>query len=451
MSSNGSIMELVAKGKLSEDLIDINNKKSVFDYDINKSNNYAKGDKIFYPEGKPNWENTVRYYIEKKGDILYSIYLQVKLPKLSINNLNTPVPQNEKDSSSKFRVRYTEHVGNVLIEKASLYFNGQLIDELYGDYMQHYFDLYLSDWNRKVVCGFDENLNKPNYKIESEYIYIPLKFWFCNNTQKPLPIIAMQNTEIYIDIKFRNFNECVNVTELDNNNNLFTSEYTHSILPIEDAVILANFYYLDLEERKLMASKEWEILITQSQLRSKEFTTNTSLEIDFNHVVKDIFFIVKSLKIKQKGEFFNYSGRLTYPQSNFITSPGFDYKFWSVEPKRHLLSRARILFNGIERIEWRDAKYYYNVQNHDNYQNTLLSFVYVYSFNLDPTLNYSNNGCDFSRLDNSQIQIETKPQTIFLGGNNNYITDDKYELRCYATNYNILVIKGGLAGLKYSK
>ena len=32
MSSNGSIMELVAKGKLSEDIIDINNKKSVFDF-----------------------------------------------------------------------------------------------------------------------------------------------------------------------------------------------------------------------------------------------------------------------------------------------------------------------------------------------------------------------------------------------------------------------------------
>ena len=36
MSSNGSIMELVAKGKLSEDIIDINNKKSVFDFDITK-------------------------------------------------------------------------------------------------------------------------------------------------------------------------------------------------------------------------------------------------------------------------------------------------------------------------------------------------------------------------------------------------------------------------------
>jgi hypothetical protein len=37
-----------------------------------------------------------------------------------------------------------------------------------------------------------------------------------------------------------------------------------------------------------------------------------------------------------------------------------------------------------------------------------------------------------------------------LGGNNYYPTDDTYELKCYATNFNILVIKGGLAGVKYS-
>ena len=299
MSNNGSIMELVAKGKLSEEVININNNKSVFDFNIIKSNKYSKGDNIFFAEGKPNWGNTVRYYIEKKGDILYALYLKVNLPKLSINNLNTPIQQNEKDSNSRYRIRYTDYIGNVLVEKASLYFNGQLIDELYGDYMQHYTDLYISDWNRKAMLGLDDCLNKPNYKIDPETVYIPLKFWFTNDTQKPLPIIAMQNTDIYVDIKFRNFNDCINVTEYDNNNNLFTSNYVHSLVPIEDAVLQANFYYLDLEERKLMATKEWEILITQSQLRSKEFSTNASLEIDFNHVVKDIFFLVRSSKTKK--------------------------------------------------------------------------------------------------------------------------------------------------------
>ncbi len=450
MSSNGSIMELVAKGKLSEDVIDIKNENSVFNYEFDKKNKYAKGDTIFYAEGRSNWGNTVRYYIERKGDLLYGLYLKVQLPKLSINNLNTPQKQDEKDSSSKYRVRYTDFIGNALIEKVSLYFNGQLIDEQYGDYMQHYTDLYISDWNRKAMLGMDDCMNKPNLKIDPECVYIPLKFWFCNNVEQPLPIIAMQNTEIYIDVKFRSFNQCINVLELDPNNNLFVSNFTHSEVPIEDSILQANFYYLDLEERKQMATKEWEIVITQAQMRSVDFNSNSSLEIDFNHVVKDMIFFVRSSKTKAEGEFFNYSAKTNYPPHEFNGAPGFDYNLWRLEPKRHLLSRARMLFNGIERIEWRDAKYFYYMQNHENYQNTLLSYVYVYSFNLNPTKDDSLNGCDFSRLDNAQLQVEVKPHGFYLGGNNYYPTDDTYELRCYATNFNILVIKGGLAGIKYS-
>ena len=185
-------------------------------------------------------------------------------------------------------------------------------------------------------------------------------------------------------------------------------------------------------------------------MRSKDFTTSTSLEIDFNHVVKDMIFFTRSTRTKEKGEFFNYSAKMKYPPQEFNGAPGFDYTLWELEPKRHLLSKARMLFNSIERIEWRDAKYFYHMQNHENYQNTLLSYVYVYSFNLDPTHNKSNNGCDFSRLDNAQLQVEVKADNFYLGGTNYYPTNDSYELRCYATNFNILVIKGGLAGVKYS-
>ena len=69
MSNNGSIMELVAKGAQDEELIDINNKTSIFNYSIDKKNKYAKGDTIFYPVGKANWGNTVRFNIEKKTKV----------------------------------------------------------------------------------------------------------------------------------------------------------------------------------------------------------------------------------------------------------------------------------------------------------------------------------------------------------------------------------------------
>ena len=110
--SNGSIAELVAKGAQECELIDVNNKSSLFDFDIIKKNKYTKGDTIFYPQGTGNWGNTLRINIEKGGDLLYGLYVKIKLPKLSINNLLIPnsQPPSEFDILSPYRVMYTDYV-----------------------------------------------------------------------------------------------------------------------------------------------------------------------------------------------------------------------------------------------------------------------------------------------------------------------------------------------------
>lgn len=445
--SNGSILDLVAKGAQDMEVVDINNMNSMFNFDINKGNKVTKGDILFYPQGKANWGNTIRFNIEKKGDLLYGLYLVVTLPKLSISNLNTPTVENENNSSSPYRVHYADFLGNIMIEKISLYFNGMLIDEQYGDYMQFYTDLYISDWNRKAMLGMDDVMNKPNLKIDSESIYIPFKFWFCNDMRKPLPIIAMQHTEIYVDITFRNFADCISVLEIYNGN-LYHSDYIHKEVPIVDCVLQSNFYYLDLEERKQLATKDYEILITQSQTRVIQGNNMLYMDLTFNNIVKDIFFVIQPHINKKTGEYFNTSAKLKYPPNSLENI--LDYKLWQLAPKKHLLSRARLLFDGIERIEWRDAKYFYFMQNHENYKNTLQSYVYVYSFVSNPTKEISYAGCNFSRIDNAVLQVEIKPEPFIINSSGReYISNDIYELKCFATNFNTLVIKGGLAGLKY--
>jgi hypothetical protein len=91
---NGSIVELVSKGHLDEDITDKTNKSSIFTFDItNKKNKYSKLDFIYYPQGKANWNTTCRFYIKHDGDLLYGLYLKIKLPKLSVKHLNvTPIP-----------------------------------------------------------------------------------------------------------------------------------------------------------------------------------------------------------------------------------------------------------------------------------------------------------------------------------------------------------------------
>jgi len=457
---NGSIIELVSKSPLDDDITDKTNKSSIFNFDItNKKNKYSKLDYIYYPQGKANWNTTSRFYIKHDGDLLYGLFIKIKLPKLSVKYLNVdPIPNEYNTPPTPYRIKYTDYVGNAMIKKVSLYINDMLIDELDGTYMQLYTDLYVGDTNRKAMIGLDDNLNKPKFKMDPEYIYIPLKFFFCDTT-KPLPLIALQHSDIYIDVQLGDFNESVMVLE-EYNSVLFHSNAKHQQFSIEDISLQANFYLVEHEERKKLTSREYEILITQNQVRSTQFNGYTTLDLSFNHVVKDLIFFVQPNNNRTNGEFFNFSAKSIYlPQeliSQVVSNPNIDIKnlnlLYKLEPTRHLLTQARLLFNGIERINWRDPKYFYLMQNYENYRNRLYSYFYLYSFNINPVQNNNWSGCNFSRLENPQLQlnIKTDPFIINLNPLITNPVDDMYHLVCYATNFNILIIKNGLAGLKYN-
>jgi hypothetical protein len=167
-------------------------------------------------------------------------------------------------------------------------------------------------------------------------------------------------------------------------------------------------------------------------------------------VVKDMIFIIQSNTNLKYGDYFNLSAKTEYPVPSLANISANGYKLWLLEPKRHLLDRARLLFNGSTRIDWRDAKYFYNMQNHENYRNTLHSYVYMYSFNIDPTKYSNNSGCNFSRIENPYLQLDVTPDNFYLDPNVYNPSSNGYTLKCFATNFNILIIKNGLVGLKYN-
>ncbi len=76
----------------------------------------------------------------------------------------------------------------------------------------------------------------------------------------------------------------------------------------------------------------------------------------------------------------------------------------------------------------------------------------MYSFNINPLKNDNFNGCNFSRIDNIQLQVEISQNPFILNSNNTifYPKYNNFYLKCYITNFNILIIKNGLAGLKYT-
>ena len=199
--SNGALTQLVAVGAQDKLLKSDKLEDSIFKESEKKITNFVKATESIRPIGSSNWNSTINFKIEKKGDLLASVYFVVKLPKISRSLLDI--------KTDDYYLRWVDYVGNVLIESVKL-IGGQVIDEHYGDFMQVYTDLYDDDWNKKII-GLDDTLITPSEEINETYLYIPLKFWFCNSLEKALPIISLQYHDI--EIYKRDFDCCYQVLQ----------------------------------------------------------------------------------------------------------------------------------------------------------------------------------------------------------------------------------------------
>jgi hypothetical protein len=64
----------------------------------------------------------------------------------------------------------------------------------------------------------------------------------------------------------------------------------------------------------------------------------------------------------------------------------------------------------------------------------------VYSFALRPEEHQPSGTCNFSRIDNAQLSLELVDEGFDQGS----------KIKVFATNYNVLRIMSGMAGLAFS-
>lgn len=460
MSQDGPLIDLVSRGMQDHDMITTNLDESLFNESKSRYTNFSRGSVSVDYKGNGNWGSTIKFLIPKDGDLLSSLYLNVKLPEISIDDIQG-VSEIDK---SNYRLKWADYIGNALIDTVKLKIGGQIIDEQYGVYMQIHTDLYDDDWNKIMMLGHDGNLNLPQKILYSEELFIPLKFWFSNNPAKALPLVALRHHDVEIEIKFTEFHKCYSVLKVTGS----TDELVHTTKKIqlkqfEKIQLETNIVYLSGEERKSVAMKEHEFLITQVQRRQISMNTHSSIELNLNHPVKELIYFIQPTRNVKQGEFFNFSSKLDYLSNEYEDIKGYDIDNYNLLSKYHLLDEARILFNGKERVGWKNYKYYFYLQNYEHYRNSADQYIYLYSFSMNPFSDKPSGSCNFSRIDNAQLQFklrnvpktdlditdkDSNPSTIKVNGTINDLNPGNLTL--FATNYNYLIIKDGLGGLKFN-
>jgi hypothetical protein len=196
--------------------------------------------------------------------------------------------------------------------------------------------------------------------------------------------------------------------------------------------VYGNYIYLDKDERERMITRQMDFVITQVQ--SVEYPLETvsdhvtqqggdnSLDLScFNHPVKSIFFGFNALN----NDFAN--DRFTFHTGD-------------------------IHINGTPLLEDMSPMYFHTIQNYYKSKFGTSDFVhttevlfqtryFAYHFCLNAS-DYNPSGtCNFSRIDNAKL--------ILRGVEKGSLRPDGQELYIHAVNYNVLRIKGGMAGILF--
>lgn len=400
----GALLELVAIGKQDKHIIG-NPQISFFKTIYKRHTNFSLESIPQYFQEQPNFEKKVTCIIERKGDLLGQIILEVDVPALGPG------------------ISWINGLGHHMIRYVELTIGGITINKMSGKYLDIYSELNLSNDKRTGYYQMvGKNVTYNNYtQSDALKLFIPLPFWFCQDISNALPLVAMQYSEVRVNVSFRPFNEC------------WYSGTSMSNIPttkeITSAVLYCDYIFLDTYERKKFASSgSLEYLIEQVQTNDGNSvlagTTVVNNDLFFNHPIKELIWVYQPDDVSLTNDWCNYS----------ITLDDDSISQTQLSP----ISNVQLKLNGVDRFEKRSGEYFRLVQPYQRHTSISTNFIYVYSFALNPEAHQPSGTCNFSKLDQASLNIDYKSD-ILTG-----------ETIVYGHNYNILQIKNGMTGLLYS-
>ena len=421
----GGLMQLVAYG--AQDVYLTGSPKVTFFQAVYKRHtNFAMETIEQVVNGTPADNARLSVTVARNGDLIGEMYLEM----VSAIDLYT---SNNGAASA-------EWIAERAVADIELTIGGQRIDKHYQKWWRLYSELYL-DEAKRVQYG-----KMTSASLGSSKVYLPLIFFFNRNPGLYLPLIALQYHEVRLDITL-------------------TAAYDE-YLSTSGFKVWGNYVYLDTEERRRFAQKGHEYLIEQVQhtgVDSVPAAGPKQVRLSYNHPVKELVWCFSNLGTSAT---FNDMWDTTandggtvlstkpdagncYVSPNVLGAPVLRAEgtsnLWveegainddvSVGP----LSTFKLILNGQDRFKEQSGKYFNQVQSFYHHSGNPYAGIYSYSFALKPEEHQPTGTCNFSRIDNAQVEVVQKTNTA--------ITTN---MHMFAVNYNVLRIQSGMGGLAFS-
>ena len=204
----------------------------------------------------------------------------VDLFNVNINQLSNKLSSIETiELTEHVKYKFVENLSERLIKSMQFYFNDQLIENINDEWLRLASYLFQKDGYSKLI---EIKKNESNDTIE---LITPLPFWFTQNQNSYLPVLALPYTDLRIKIKTRTFAELI----------IGASEILENI-DIEHNLLI-DYIFLGETERKIFAESKHEYLIkvvNSNDVKVLKQVDNT-IPLNLNNMVIDIFWFLKPI------------------------------------------------------------------------------------------------------------------------------------------------------------
>jgi hypothetical protein len=429
--------------------------------------------------------------IDRYAQILLDTYLIITLPDIwsPLTPLQTgdapPSGYDAKCTALGYEFQWIKNIGYNLIDHVEITANGQVLQTMTGEWMKMYSYLTHDNNKRKIVDqmvgnvpemydpangngrqnqyphaiapasypGIGPNTKTPEPSIRSRQLSIPLHFWFCENPGLALPLVALQNSDIYINVILRPLADLFTIIDTTaasstygkrisglGNIGGFLSPPDSSGYPTNptlttffpDPYLEGNFAYLTEMEMAQYATADQTFLVKTTKYinNTGQYGPSDSVLPAFNLVTRLIFSAQRSDKVltndwdnytnwdNPKAAPFTTTNTDTFSSTTnslqtqtFLYSSG-QQQITSVSPRDPVID-GTLLLDGKERFTVKPVNYFSLIQmyKHTTGEAPELPGVYQYSFALNNDL-YQPSGALNASMFNKTILRLTLQQPV---------------------------------------
>ena len=315
--------------------------------------------------------------VSKSGDLITNMYLRVDMP--------SAIPPGSVVLNS---------VGTLMIKYIELYIGTQLIERLWGEFIEMKMDLEVPQTKQRALTTLT---GRGSLTSMATYV-IPIPF---SCFKKGLPICAIE--------------EDVTVRVLFYPSTMFSSINTSTEI---NPILNVEYTYLSQNEVDYI-KKSPQIFIFEQVQRVEYFVpvgiNTVTCPLQFSNPVKEMFLVIQN-----------------------STAQGYDYSNVTGGTTDQL-SNLSLVFNTTERIAFNVGTpiFLRNIQALEFHTRIPDRLFYMYSFSLDPEGDEPTGHVNFSRIQFQNLILNMNAST----SNRNIIV--------YATNYNFLTIDKGRAPVMF--